>query len=833
MHKMRRMMSPADPSLPDLTRGFCLGEWQVRPMAGLLERNGHKVHVEPKVMDVLVCLARHSGDVVTRDMLLAEVWGDVVVSDDAITRCVSELRTVLGDTGRERSFIRTTPRRGYSLIVPISWNGNGNGYAYAGGNIAADHAPIPLRPVNGETVAAAAEPELPPPSRPRLNGLMRSTLFVGATAALIIGAGMLSRDSGEIDAEAVPAAPVPAEAQSVRVERRAPQPEPVASDTIASVAVLPFVNLSGSPENEYFSDGLSEDIRDALQRHTDLRVAARTSSSVFKNTPMDIREIAAQLNVDALLEGTVRVSDGRLRVTTALTHAGTGYSIWSSSFERDAADKVQLQTEVATEIVNQLAPSLGMQPGGIRAPTANVQAHDYYLLGRHHWHLRTAESLEKAVQYFREALALDPDYALAHSGLADALLFQVPYGGKQFAEVEVPAREAVQRALELDPDLAEAHASQGILMDQTGHPDEALAAYQRAVDLKPQYSMAQMWLGNSWMEGGRDMSRAFFHYSEALEVDPLHPQVQSNYGNALMNLGRYDEAIGVMERFSKIDPNDKVLRMLLYAHLTVGRFDEVLNLAVGHTFTGEYKPYASEIVIETLIQLQRFDEARRMINDNAASMEPWWEAWLRASLAVVSRDAEGLEQAAELWNRPEMLSDHPAKAGCAKIMNRYLLGLSAYLGRDYELSNARFVELEHDDMRKICYSIEPEVEVASLMYHGAARLKLDPQDARARELLAAARDRIEAMRRGGWDSMNLNVIAAALNFMSGDAPAGWSQVQAMVERGWQPYGVMRSSPLFDAVLDEQPLPERWARLAREFEAMQARCGAISLAKLGL
>lgn len=828
MPKMRRMMSPADPSLPDLTRGFCLGEWQVRPMAGLLERNGHKVHVEPKVMDVLVCLARHCGDVVTRDMLLAEVWGDVVVSDDAITRCVSELRTVLGDTGRERSFIRTTPRRGYSLIVPVDVpvNGNGNG-------VTADY---PFAAQSDDVDAAAAEiveaPAALPLPRPRLNGFMRSTLFVGASAVLIIGVGMLSRSGMDTNGESVAmsatsAAPGVAAAAVPEGGARG------ADGRIASLAVLPFVNLSGAEENEYFSDGLSEDIRDALLSHTDLRVAARTSSSVFKNTPMDIRSIAAQLNVDALLEGTVRVSDGRLRVTTALTDARTGYSVWSGSFERDLADKVKLQTEIAAEIVNKLAPSLGIEPGGIRAATANVQAHDYYLLGRHHWHQRTAESLEQAVQYFRQALTLDPDYALAHSGLADALLFQVSYGGKSLEEVEAPAREAVARALELDPNLAEAHASQGILMDATGKPEEALAAHQRAVQLKPQYSMAQMWLGNAWLDGARDLKRAFEHYSEALAIDPLHPQVQSNYGNALMNMGRYDDAIRAMEGFSKIDPNDKVLRMLLYAHLTVGSFDEVLNLAVGHTFTGEYRPYASEIVIEALIQLRRFDEALRMINDNAGSMEPWWEAWLRASLAVVSRDAKGLEAAAALWNRPELINEHPAKRGCTQIMNRYLLGLSAYLAGDYELANARFVELEHDDMRKTCYSVEPEVEVASLMYHGIVRQQLNPGDTRAAELFQLASAKIEDMRRGGWDTMNLNVIGAALSFRTGDEAGGWAAVQSMVDRGWQPYGVMQSTPLFDGIIDVEPQPERWARLAQGFTAMQQRCGTISLAKLGI
>jgi TolB-like protein/tetratricopeptide (TPR) repeat protein len=741
-----------------------------------------------------------------------------VVTDDAITRCISELRTVLGDTDRERSYIRTIPRRGYSLIAPLTLPSQ----APAEPETVSRTPPAEVSPVPG----SAPVPRGSGPESTRVPGRRWPAMLIGLVTIAFALLGFLGRGAEGPVSAAKPRA-LPAEAGTVSKVQPGP---PAIPGAVHSIAVLPFVNLSGDADHEYFSEGLSEDIRDALLVHTDLRVAARTSSSAFKNKAMDIREIGAQLDVDALLEGTVRISDGRLRVTTALSDARTGYSIWAGSFERDSKDKVQIQTEVAAEIVNRLVPSLGLDPERLRRSAANVQAHDYYLLGRHHWNLRTPESLEQAVQYFRRSLDLDPGYAPSRSGLADALLFQVNYGGKRLDEVEKEARDAIVRALELDPQLAEAHASMGILMSLLGRHDEALAALQRAVDLKPQYSMAQMWLGNEWLERG-DVKRAHGHYREALMVDPLHAQVQSNYANVLMNMGRYDEAVESIQRFTRVRPDDALLKMELDARLLQGRYDEVLALAVGHTFTGDYKPYASEIVIETLIQLRRLDEAERMIHDNASAMEPWWQAWLKASVAVVGRDAEGLERAARLWSGPGILRGDPGKEACALAMNSYLLGVAAYIAGNFELANTRFADLERSDFKKSCYLSEPDLELASLIYQASARLHVDGRDARGRELLEEARLRIARMREQGWDTLHLNVLEVAVLFHAGQPAAARAAVQAMIDRGWQPYGLMLSSPLFDGALDT-PAPF-WEGLAAGFDSMQERCRGISLAKLGL
>lgn len=817
---MQQSAQPAALPETELARGFTIGDWSVKPLAGLISRNGHQAHLEPKVMDVLVCLARHQGEVVTRDMLLTEVWGRVVVSDDAITRCISELRTVLGDTGRERTCIRTIPRRGYSLIVPVAPLDGRNGNGTSGGVsvTAGTHGTYAVPAPAGELVFRSHWK--PGPGGRRL--LAAALLIALAIPVLILSVGRDHPGAVQTEASVLPESG-PDDSVTVSADGRA-------VDEIKSIAVLPFVNLSGIPENDLFSDGLAEDIRNALLTHTGLRVAAQTSSSVFKNRPMDVREIAAQLNVDALLEGTLRTSDGRLRVTTALTRASNGYAMWAGSYERDLADKVRLQTEVAEEIVRQLAPSVANEQNLVTAATANVQAQDYYLLGRHHWHQRTPESLDKAVEYFQQALALDPNYALAHSGLADALVFQTSYGKRKLDEVEDLARASVNKALELDPSLAEAHASQGILLEHLNEPRAAREAYQRAVDLRPQYSMAQMWLGNAWLYD-MDIRRAHEHYTEALKVDPLHVTVQYNYAQSLMRFGRYDEALKTLGRFSDLTASGNLLKAQASAKLALGRYDEVLSLAVGHSFTGEYKPYASEIVIETLIQLQRFDEAGQMIEDNAGAMEPMWRTWLRASLAVVSRDPEALTRVADEILAPGFEAGDETE--CAPALGAYLHGLASYIAGNYTAADARFSELDRTGFRDRCVKSEPELLVAALIYHGAARLRLDPSDAGARQLFSDARARLDSLKSGGWKTVELSTVDTALRLMSGDEAGARAVVAGMVADGWQPFGLMRSSPLFDDFLQPGRLPEEWVSLDRAFREVQAESETISLAKLGL
>ena len=392
---MHTAMNKASENTGNLSRGFVLDGWEVLPLAGSLKKGEKQLHLEPKVMDVLLCLARHQGEVVSRDTLLSEVWGKVIVTDDAINRCISEVRTVLGDTERQRNYIKTIPRRGYSLIFPIQALFPEEAEAVAGDsdNMSSGNGEEPVK--NGASQAAPGMFSFLSPK------VLRTLLVIGGPLLIMLLAknldlGVQSKIEDEAVANETTLPVVVDQSLSGELEVAA-----LPLDSIRSVAVLPFVNLSGNPDHEYFSDGLSEDIRNALMSATNLRVAARTSSMVFKNKPMDVRTIASQLNVDALLEGTVRIDNERLRITAQLTDARNGYSIWATSYERSVEDKIEIQTEIAKELAKQLAPSLNNSSELMKGVTSNVQAHDYYLLGRHHWHERTAESLQLAEEYFQ------------------------------------------------------------------------------------------------------------------------------------------------------------------------------------------------------------------------------------------------------------------------------------------------------------------------------------------------------------------------------------------------------------------------------------------------
>jgi TolB-like protein len=266
-----------------------------------------------------------------------------------------------------------------------------------------------------------------------------------------------------------------------------------------SIAVLPFTNLSQEPENEYFSDGLSEEIRNQLAKVSGLRVAARTSSFAFKGKAEDVREIGRRLNVATVLEGGVRKQADTVRIYVQLVSATDGYQIWSENFERRLVDIFKLQREIASAVIDAVSPRPRTEESAaaMLPATQSFEAYNLYLLGRHHFHKRNEPGLSRAVEYFRQAIERDPDYALAHSGLADAytLMSIGYYGNVPVAESVAHALPAAQRALELKPDLAEAHASLGLIRENEGDLRAAEQALSRALEFNPGYLMAHVWLG--------------------------------------------------------------------------------------------------------------------------------------------------------------------------------------------------------------------------------------------------------------------------------------------------------------------------------------------------
>jgi TolB-like protein/Tfp pilus assembly protein PilF len=330
-----------------------------------------------------------------------------------------------------------------------------------------------------------------------------------------------------------------------------------APHTPGSVAVLPFDNFAVEDE-DYFSDGITEDIIAQLTRVPDLTVISRTSAMRYRNTALTLREIGAELGVGAILEGSVRRADGRVRIVAQLIDVATDTHLWAETYDREVADIFAVQSEVAREIASALGRTLGSTaaPGadGREHARTDPETYELYLRARHLWNQRRPAALRSAIQYFEEAIARDPAFALAHAGLADAYL------ALAVADPSAPAMPSLEsamaagrRALELDPTLGEAYAALGLASTMAWSFEDAEEYFARALDLTPGYATAHHWAGNYRAALGQTEA-AVGLVRRALELDPFSPRIHQDLANRLREAGRLDEAIQVLERGAELDP---------------------------------------------------------------------------------------------------------------------------------------------------------------------------------------------------------------------------------------------------------------------------------------
>jgi len=302
-----------------------------------------------------------------------------------------------------------------------------------------------------------------------------------------------------------------------------------APDKPHSIAVLPFVNMSNDPDQEYFSDGISEELLNGLAKIRDLRVAARTSSFAFKGQNQDITNIGEQLKVQTVLEGSVRKSGQRLRITAQLINVDDGYHLWSETYDRELTDIFAIQDEISAAIVDALKVHLTDAEGAGATRAVNLEAYNFYLLGRHSLRRRTETSLKQAITEYQKAIDIDPSYAEAWAGqaTATALLSDTDYGDIPEAEANRRAQALVDMAFRLDPDLASAHAIQSLIHLDNGKPLESLASVDRAIALNPNEGILYSWRFNTLTVLG-EYDQGMAAMEQAYRVDPLHPVVRRN-----------------------------------------------------------------------------------------------------------------------------------------------------------------------------------------------------------------------------------------------------------------------------------------------------------------
>ncbi len=351
------------------------------------------------------------------------------------------------------------------------------------------------------------------------------------------------------------------------------------ADSHPVIAVLPLLNLSADPENEFFSDGMTEELIAALSQMKGLRVISRTSAFSLKGKHIGIREIGELLGADAVLEGSVRRSESRVRITAQLIDAQDDTHLWARSFDRELMDVFGIQEEIARAIAQALEVELLDRPARQRATGGeNLEAYTLYLKGRFCWNQRTQMGLKRAIVYFERAIQADPDYALAYSGLADAFTVLPDYSTFPADEAYRRARAAATRALELDEHLAEAHASLAdvkLLYEWDWRAAEE--GLQQAIRLSPGYATAYHWYGHCLLYTGR-FEEASVWLEQALQMDPLSVVAHSTLGIAYYAAGDHQRALAALRRAFEIDPKFAIAEVYLgLSQLALGHFAEALE----------------------------------------------------------------------------------------------------------------------------------------------------------------------------------------------------------------------------------------------------------------
>jgi TolB-like protein/DNA-binding winged helix-turn-helix (wHTH) protein/Tfp pilus assembly protein PilF len=467
---------------------FHLGAWLVDPDLDTISRAGETQKLEPRMMRLLTCLAHSPGAVVSQELLLTNVWAGVVVGPASVYQAISQLRRLLGDTDPEPSYIATVPRKGYRLIAPV-------------------------RP-------QVPEPVLPPVARqPRAaRTISRRWVWIG-----VLGSTVLIALIGLVW--------VPL--------RRWAQPE----DDGASIVVLPFVDMSVEKSDQPFCDGLTEELSNWLAQIPTLRVVARTSAFSFRGLSQDVRFIGKTLNANHVLEGSLRRSGDHLRVTVQLIDARNGYHMWSSEFDHPIEDAIKIQEEIARSVADSLEIRLTEDTAQRFAERRSVSTEAYrlYLLARHYQQDRTQASNQLAIERYQQALAADPQFALANVGLAYATINEIYLRGRSVSDVGAVAEPLLAHALSLEPRLSELYAVRAALRSEQKRTDEAMADLKHAVSLNANNSWAFAELGRLY--NGQGQPRVALQYlMRALALDPEDYILHARQCLALQDLARYAQA---------------------------------------------------------------------------------------------------------------------------------------------------------------------------------------------------------------------------------------------------------------------------------------------------
>ncbi len=518
-------IAAAEPALaPALVR---FGPYQLNLKSGDLQKFGYRIKLQPKSFLVLRTLLESPGEVVSREDLKARLWAEdtFVEFEASLNVAVRRLRQALSDEAQSPVYIETVPRVGYRFIGTAEFTAAGT------------------LPATSKIGGPAASPDHPavvhtPEALPQSWWSVRAwpAMAVAAIFLFLTVAGVLLWKT----------------------------PAPVHSAPLASsIAVLPFADMSADKNQNYFSDGLAEDLLNDLAKTPSLRVAARTSSFQFREKGADLAEIGKKLGVATILEGSVQKQGDRVRISAELVKAEDGFQLWSGKYDRNLNDVFAVQDEIARAITGELKVRLlAADDENIPQRATNPEAYNAYLQGRYYYERRTTNDIERAYQYFQRTVKLDPDYAPGWSALAWAAIARAE-DGPSFAEGYRDAMAAAQRALQLQPGLAEAHAAVGRIKrsydwDWAG----ANAAFQKALALEPQNSVVL--LGASSLQASLgSFEEAIALNRRAVEIDPLSVAAHLSMGMHAYYAGHQELAADAFQKALAISPDSPAAHYLL------------------------------------------------------------------------------------------------------------------------------------------------------------------------------------------------------------------------------------------------------------------------------
>jgi TolB-like protein/DNA-binding winged helix-turn-helix (wHTH) protein/Tfp pilus assembly protein PilF len=510
-----------------------------------LWKQGRKVKLQEQPCRILAILLEQRGQVVTREELRKRLWSDdtFVDFDHSLNTAIMRLREALNDSSDNPRFIETLPRHGYRFIAPleeITASEHEKKEDAGSGSTPELSVAVPQSGPTNIFLAGNLESESKSRRIRTRRAIVLGSLF-GILAIVILGIWLrFFRTASEVN---------------------------LSRNQIKSMVVLPFENLSGDKDQQYFTDGMTDELIAHLAKIRSLRVISRTSSMEYKGTHKTLSEIARDLNVDAVVEGTILRSGDRVRITAELVQVATDRQLWAETYESQLGDVLALQSQVASAIVNEIRINLTPEEQQRLASTRSVSAESYeaYLKGRYYWNKRSQEGLTKAIEYFQLATEKDPHYALAFAGLADcySIIGSAIVGTVPSQDVAPKAKAAALKALELDDTLAEAQTSLATVRfnydwDWLG----ASQGFQRSIELNPSYATAYQRYSLYLMAMGRT-KESLAQMTRPRELDPLSISMNFSLGWRLYMARKYDQAIEQLQNTLEMDPNFALPRMVL------------------------------------------------------------------------------------------------------------------------------------------------------------------------------------------------------------------------------------------------------------------------------